>query len=430
MTQKIALPDIKPQTPVASLNREQYLNCSEKFNIDSVAKVTGFSKTFIRKVCGTSKDLSVQNVIALLDQDAFSETFIPRSKIISYLLETTSSRLEKIDTPDTYSLHHGNALDLISKIPHRSVQCVVTSSPYWGMRIYKDSFYAEWADGDKCPYGHEQTPEGFIRHSVEILAALYDVLDDTGSIWWNVMDTFNTRTQIRSNASEALKAMQGKEKISWNDHECRRYSAGHSYLKDGEQCMIPAIIAERASRMGYYVKSVITWAKTSTTPEPQDSRVSRNLEYILHLSKERTPKFSKDAYLSLPPAIGGKNINESNKLSDVWNLSTSSGRDGHGAQFPIALPGRCIALSTSEHDLVLDPFVGAGSSGIAAISLNRKFIGIDISKEYLGVAERKIAQTNKLLILPKANSNKDRQPAQANLLQEADSPLEDIARAL
>ena len=82
-----------------------------------------------------------------------------------------------------------------------SVQCVVTSTPYWGMRVYEDMQSVVWADGDVCPYGHEQTPEGFVRHTVEMLVAMSRVLTDDGSIWWNVMDTFMTRTQIRGNAA-------------------------------------------------------------------------------------------------------------------------------------------------------------------------------------------------------------------------------------
>jgi hypothetical protein len=268
---------------------------------------------------------------------------------------------------------------------------VATSTPYWALRLYNDPYLATWGDEEVCPYGHEQTPEGFVRHTTEILSALYDVLPDDGSVWWNVMDSFNTRTQIRSNAVEALRAMQGRDGRSWRDYECRRYSAGHSYLKDGEQCMIPGLIAERASRIGFYVKSTITWAKTSTLPEPQESRVSRNLEYVLHLSKVRTPYFNKDAYRSLSPFLGGRNNgSETDKLSDVWILPTSNGRDGHGAQFPIALPGRCIALSTVDNDIVLDPFVGAGNTGVAALALGRRFVGIDACQEYLATAKRKL----------------------------------------
>lgn len=387
------LPDIKPETKVSSFDYEDYKSNESQFTHEDVCKVVGMSKTFINKVCGRKKSLSVQDVWKLINQDSYKETFVPRSKVLDYLINKKSRKITLYPSDDRLTLLEGNALDELDKFSPGSVQCVVTSTPYWGLRIYKSPYIVNWADAEQCPYGHEQTPEGFIRHTTEILAKLYDVLSDSGSIWWNVMDTFNTRTQIRGNASEALKAMKGDDKRSWGEHECRRYSAGHSYLKDGEQCLIPSQIAERASRMGYYVKSVITWSKTSSLPEPQNSRVSRNLEYIIHLSKSRAPQFNKAIYLENSAELGGRNNSkETKKLSDVWTLPTSSGRDGHGAQFPISLPARCIALSTSKDQLVLDPFVGAGNAGVAAKLLNRRFVGIDVSNEYLSVATKRIQQ--------------------------------------
>jgi len=257
--------------------------------------------------------------------------------------------------------------------------------------MYKDPHLVRWGDGELAAFGHEQTPEAFVRHTTEVLDAIFDCVTPTGSVWWNVMDTYNTRTQIRGNAAEALRAMQGKDDRSWGEHDCRRYSAGHSFLLDGEQCLIPGRIAEHASRLGYYVKSVITWAKLSSMPEPQGSRVSRNLEYVLHLTKTRTPKFDKEIYRKLPPSLGGRNNGyESDKLCDVWTLPTSSGKDGHGAQFPLALPARCIALSTEPGDLVLDPFVGSGNSAVAAVRMNRRTLGFDVSEEYLSIARRRL----------------------------------------
>lgn len=125
-------------------------------------------------------------------------------------------------------------------------------------------------------------------------------------------------------------------------------------------------------------------------PEPQLSRVSRNVEYIIHLTTQRTPLFNKKAYLELPEELGGKQFHESEKLSDFWYLPTSSGGNGHGAQFPLQLPGRCIALSSNEGDTILDPFIGSGTTAIAAYLLNRKYIGFDISEEYLHLAEKRI----------------------------------------
>lgn len=391
---KLKLPDIKPTTTIAALRPERYDGVAASFPIRQVSIAAGMSPTFIRKVCGRKDSLSIPDVLLLLEQDSYRETLVPRSKAIDYLLAQLDRpvRAQSIPRVSGCQLLQGHVLERLLEMHPQSVQCVITSTPYWGLRIYDDPLVVSWADGEHCPFGHEQTPDGFLRHTTEVLAALYDVLTPDGSIWWNVMDSFNTRTQIRGNAVEALRAMQGKDGRSWGDHECRRYSAGHSFLKDGEQCLIPILIAERASRIGFYVKSVITWAKTSTLPEPQESRVSRNLEYVLHLTKQRTPLFNKDAYRQLPPELGGRNNGrETDKLSDVWSLPTSNGRDGHGAQFPVALPARCIALSTRAHDVVLDPFVGAGNSGVAARLLGRSFVGIDVCSEYLKTAEKRIA---------------------------------------
>lgn len=386
--------DIKPRTPVASLERSRYDGIMSRYPASLVLPVVGMSATFAERVTGHRDCFSVDDVLALLDQDAYRETFVPRSRVVDYLeaqQEQTSSCMV-IPNPDDWEVRLGNALDLIAGIPQETVQCVVTSTPYWGMRIYDDTTATTWADGEVCPYGHEQTPEGFVRHTVEVLLALSRALTPDGSIWWNVMDSFNTRTQVRASAVEALHAMQGLDHRKWNGHAARRYSAGHAYLKDGEQCMIPAQISERASRIGLYVKSMITWAKSSSLPEPQNSRVSRNLEYVIHLSKQRTPKFSRTPYHEVPPEFGGRNNGwESAKLSDVWVLSTSSGGNGHGAQFPVSLPGRCIALTTSPGDLVLDPFVGSGNAGVAAIYHGCRFLGFDISQTYLTIAKDKLS---------------------------------------
>lgn len=393
-----AITDIKPHTPVAVLNRARFRS-EDSYEPETVAPVVGMSLNFVRKVVGHRGRLTGKNVLDLLDQDAFHETFVPRSKIPGYLMARSRVETENTDevpNPESWDLRLGNALDLVRVVPTASVNCVVTSTPYWGLRIYEDTQVVAWADGDVCAYGHEQTPEAFARHTVETLLALSRVLTNDGSIWWNVMDSFNTRTQIRESAAEALRAMQGMDSRKWGDHASRRYSAGHAYLKDGEQCLIPQMIAERASRVGLYIKTAITWAKRSSMPEPQNSRVSRNLEYVLHIAKQRTPKFARRPYHDADPEFGGRNNGwESEKLSDVWILSTSSGGNGHGAQFPTALPGRCIALSTDPGDVVLDPFVGSGTSGIAALHHGCSFIGFDTSQTYLAIAKEKLGRVNR-----------------------------------
>ena len=378
--------DVKPVTPIESLSFDPGLNSA--FDPQLVSSVTGFSQSFIRKVCGAKKRLESADVLLLLNQDSFVETFVPRSRVLSFLESHKEVTANRFLEP---GMHVGSALSLVPFLEPHSIQSVVTSTPYWAMRIYDDMVSEHWADGEICPFGMEQTPEGFIRHSVEVLWRLKPKLRLDGSIWWNVGDTYNTRTQIRSNAAEALRAMQGRDKKSWHDHDMRRYSAGHAYLEDGEQTLIPSRIAERASRIGYLVKSMVTWVKPSTTPEPQNSRVSRTTEQIIHLALQRTPKFNKSAYLQLPSHLGGRSSSESARLSDAWILNTSVGSGGHGAQFPLSLPGRCISISSAEGDLILDPFIGSGTTAVVAKELGRNWIGFDTSPKYAEITESRVA---------------------------------------
>lgn len=366
------------------------------FSVDEVAPVVGLSPAFVKRVMGGQRALTFTDIERLLLLDDAAETFVPRSRMVAYFHQLASRRGLDQFRPHPLATDQvicGDAHKLIPALGDGSVDCVVTSTPYWAVRIYGTPQNVAWADGELCPFGHEQTPEGFIRHSVEILYLLKRKVADHGSIWWNLGDTFNTRTQIRGNAAETLKAMQGLDRRKWTDQNCRRYSAGHAYLEDGEQSLIPQRIAERASRIGYLVRSMISWSKDGSMPEPTKTRVTRSVEHIIHLTKVRTPHFDKEAFRTTPAMLGGRNaLYEQDKVTDVWHLPTSSGGEGHGAQFPLALPGRCIALSTKEGGLVLDPFAGSGTSGLAALKLKRRFIGFDVSREYVDLANRKLRQ--------------------------------------
>lgn len=398
--------DIIPRSPVDRLKRDySKRQLRSEFDAELVSAVVGMSRAFMSRVLdrpGTRpKAFTLAEVLTFLDVDGFQETFIPRSRIPKYLLKDAAAPPSEIpalrrssrQVGDTM-LVVGNARELLPGLEAGSVQCVVTSSPYWGMRVYDNERNVRWADGESCPYGFEQTPEGFIRHTIELLFFLKPAVVADGSVWWNIMDTYNTRTPIRGNARERLDAMgevAGNRK-GWTEHGACRHSAGHMYLDDTELSSIPPRIAERASRIGYKFKSFITWRKHASMPESAKSRVSRQAEYILHLSIDRTPFFDKSAWQILPPELGGPNMRResADKITDVWCLPTSTGKNGHGAEFPLALAGRCIALTSRKGDLVLDPFVGAGTTAIAAAELGRRCVGYDISEKYIDVAEQRL----------------------------------------
>lgn len=400
--------DIIPRSPVDRLARGVHSpkELGDEFDADVVASVVGMSRPFIARALGRPgtrpKTITLDDVLGLLEVDGFQETFIPRSRIPGYLLEHSAPLSSHVPALRRSSrrigdvtLVVGDAKSLLPGLEAASVQCVVTSSPYWGMRVYDNQRNIRWADGESCPYGFEQTPEGFIRHTTELLYLLKPAIAASGSVWWNLMDTYNTRTPIRGNARERLDAMgeaAGSRK-GWTEHAACRHSAGHMYLEDAELSSIPQRIAERASRIGYKLKSFITWRKHSSMPEPAKSRVTRQAEYLLHLTVGPKPLFNRGAWQSLDPKLGGPNMlyESAEKITDIWSLPTSAGKNGHGAEFALAFAGRCIALTSVADDVVLDPFVGSGTTAIAAAALGRRCTGYDISEKYIRVAEQRLA---------------------------------------
>lgn len=398
--------DIKPKSPVTRLRRDfSDEERAQRIDASEAAAVVGISRAFLGRALGYGprarpKTISLGQVLDLLDVDGYQETFVPRSVVPHYLLRTkTSAEQPPFPLPERHLspvLVAGDARQWLGALPQHSVQCMVTSSPYWGMRVYDNVRDVIWADGERCPYGFEQTPEGFIRHTIELLYLLKPAMSTTGSVWWNLMDTYNTRTPIRGSSKEKLNAMgqHPDYALRWTEHAACRHSAGHMYLDDGELALIPMRVAERASRIGYTLKSCITWNKHST-PEPVKSRVTRQAEFIIHLAVGgRTPFFDKKAWQELERPLGGCNptYESPEKLTDVWSFPSAGGKNGHGAEFPLALPGRCIALTSNPGDLVLDPFVGSGTSAIAAIELERRFVGFDVSSNYIDIAQARIKE--------------------------------------
>lgn len=395
-----------PKSPLERLRRDYSpADLQRRFDADPAAAVVGMSRAYIARALGRPggrpKTLTLEEILGLLDLDGYQETFLPRSRVPEYLLslDEQEAPLKRVFV-DEIEIIKGDARQLLRTLPPESVQCVVTSSPYWGMRLYNTHLHVTWADGESCPYGFEQTPEGFIRHTVELLYLLKPAISANGSVWWNLMDTFNTRTPIRGNARERLEAMgsEADYRVGWTEHAACRHSAGHMYLNDAEQCSIPMRVAERASRIGYKLKSFITWRKHASTPEPVKSRVSRQAEYVLHLSIDRTPLFKKADWQALSTHLGGPNptYESPEKITDVWCLATSTGQNGHGAEFPLTLPGRCIALTSARGDLILDPFMGSGTTALAAAALGRRCVGFDVSDEYVEMARMRVAAAQAL----------------------------------
>lgn len=299
----------------------------------------------------------------------------------------------------------GDALQVIRSLPSDFAQAVVTSPPFWGQRQYEDETAVTWQGGESVPFGREETPAEYAAHSAEVLAELARVIKPRGTIWWNLGDSYWTRTILHDSSAERIKHYGGERSV-WADTPNKRASAGHAFLKDKDLTLTPFLVALEAQRAGLWLRSVIVWSKQRPSasveanghngderevrahmPEPVADRPVTGHEYILLFARST-------AYDYHPTALGGVNGDAAGlNVRTVWTFRPEGGKDArHGARFPEELPRRCIALATSEGDVVLDPFAGHGTTLKVAAEMGRKYLGIEVSPTYAAEAEEVIAQ--------------------------------------
>ena len=279
-------------------------------------------------------------------------------------------------------IYQGNVFDKLQEIDIESVQCVVTSPPYWGLRNYQMD--------DQI--GLEDTPEAFIDNMVKVFSEIKRVLKNDGTVWLNLGDSYN---------SQKPKNLVG----------------------------IPWRVALALQADGWYLRQDIIWHKPNPMPESVQDRCTKSHEYIFLLSKSANYFYDADAIRepivsgpsdikkmnekldrynakhlngSYPLHSANKNTNigrkravgsiEGRNKRSVWTITTKPYKEAHFAVFPPKLPELCIKAGSSEGDMVLDPFFGSGTTGWVAQRLGRKWIGIELNPEYIKIAEKRFNQ--------------------------------------
>jgi len=280
-----------------------------------------------------------------------------------------------------------------------TVQCVVTSPPYWGgIRNYAGEQEVVWGDGARCAYGHEPTVALYVQHTIEILREIRRVLRPDGVVFWNIDDTrANDSKWGGATCGKHAKALHG-EGASGVGRE-RRFSG----LKPKDLCLIPQRVTIAAQDDGWWVRSVIMWAKDNPMPESMGDRPTDAYETILMLTAAenyywdaeavREPGSSlwplkKSIHLGVKQKILGQNQaghlglsagKDGRNIRNVWMFKTSYYRGAHSAVFPEELPTRAILAASKPGDIVLDPFGGSGTTGKVAQELQRRAVLVDIA---------------------------------------------------
>ena len=295
----------------------------------------------------------------------------------------------------------GNVLDRLKDIEEKSIQCVVTSPPYWGLRDY----------GENEQLGLEETPEEYVENMVKVFHEVKKVLRDDGTLWLNLGDSY-------------IGGGRGWQYCKEDSLQNAHIKAGVKYgkptgkikgLKSKDLVGIPWRVAFALQSDGWYLRQDIIWHKPNPMPESVTDRCTKSHEYIFLLSKSPHYYYDKDAIAEKTltmdnrnrdrdksklnntpgkPKSGGlktNNYQTRNKRS-VWPINLQPYKEAHFAVFPEKLPEICIKAGSKKGDIVLDPFFGSGTTGYVAQRLDRAWLGIELNKEYIKIAEKRFNQ--------------------------------------
>ena len=353
---------------------------------------------------------------------------------------------------DKIKILHGNVFDKIKELNENSIDCVVTSPPYWGLRDYGTG---TWIGGDKnCPHkrltkiskdtktGHagmfkkgnvvgdaiykkycpecgakrkdeqlglEETYQEHIKNIVNLFEEIKPKLKESATIWLNYGDSYSngkrtstTNQTLRGNKNYGVTRTPVQEGI-----------------KEKDLVMIPNRIAIALQDAGWYIRSEIIWHKPNPMPESVRDRPTSAHEKIWLITKSKKYYYDADA-IREPVAQGTitrlseKNLKnqkgstrgnggmksngnmkavgnmETKNKRNVWTVTTKPCKEAHFATFPKDLIEPCIKAGCPEGGIVLDPFGGSGTTGIVASQNNRNAILIELNKDYIDIANKRI----------------------------------------
>jgi DNA modification methylase len=344
----------------------------------------------------------------------------------------------------TIRLLCGDALEQVRLLPDESVQCCITSPPYWGLRDY----------GVAGQIGLERTPEEYVANIVQVFREVKRVLRDDGTLWLNLGDSYTSggRKERDPGQNKIHPAFEGE---AFADGLRPDTPSG---LKPKDLVGIPWRVAFALQADGWWLRSDIIWSKPNPMPESVTDRPTKAHEYLFLLTKSARYYYDAEA-IREPATSAGKIVTLGNKSLSrgqatganvppsgnanadpvtvaplrnrrtVWTIPTQPYPEAHFATFPEALVEPCMAAgSKGESDglakkdrslvqtrmeqvpvgrmrrgrnvlpevaqrTVLDPFCGSGTVGVVALRAGRDFIGIELSPEYVEMARRRIEGT-------------------------------------
>jgi site-specific DNA-methyltransferase (adenine-specific) len=291
----------------------------------------------------------------------------------------------------------GDCLTEIKKINDNTIDCCISSPPYWGLRDY----------GVNGQIGNELNFKDFIKNLVELYSEIYRVLKPTGTCFINLGDTYNGtkhgNTETNKNPKLVTDSFK-KEKVK--------------EIQDKSLLMIPERFAIEMIDLGWVLRNQIIWYKPNQMPQSATDRFTVDFEKIFFFVKQSAGYYFKqqlEPYTKPMERWGGENLEAKGKsfrdkgtgqttyrnrnmrpnpdgknMRTVWSINTESFPDAHFATYPQKLVKRMIESGCPENGIVLDPFMGAGTTAVVAKKLNRNYLGFELNPKYKFIAENRL----------------------------------------
>jgi len=303
------------------------------------------------------------------------------------------------DCRDTLNTLHGH---ITTGIAERPRMCV-TSPPYYGLRNYGD---------EENQIGQEQSPEEFIDNLVKVFSKVRDVLTDDGTLWLNIGDSYYNYRPGKGQALNKQSVSNTKQDLP---DECPRRGNKLEGLKEKDLIGIPWMLAFALRADGWYLRQDIIWHKPNPMPESVKDRCTKSHEYIFLLSKSKKYYYNNEAIkepakdwgtrdrtkgkyhnagTGLSPHSGlSKSYPKKNKRS-VWSVTNKPYKGAHFACYPPDLIEPCILAGSEKGDIILDPFMGSGTTAMVAKKNSRSYIGCELHEDYASL------QTDRISTIP------------------------------
>lgn len=286
----------------------------------------------------------------------------------------------------------GDALEKIKELGPESIDCVITSPPYWGFRDY----------GTTDQIGLEKTPEEYIAKMVQLFGEIKRVLKKSGTVWLNLGDSYANTKVGNTETKKNPRAVTNTFKKELPDN-----------LKAKDLVGIPWRVALALQANGWYLRQDIIWSKPNPMPESVLDRCTKAHEYIFLLTKSARYFFDNEAIKEKTLTFDNSNRDRDNsKLNNtpgrtrmaglttndyemrnkrsVWHIGTQPFEGAHFATFPPALIEPMVRAGCPKGGTILDPFFGSGTTGMVAKRWERDWVGIELNPEYIKIAEQRL----------------------------------------